>query len=715
MNAPVEHKVITLDPEAEPRQAVLAKFKAEKIQYLGRDDLLAVKMLAGHGSGWGRWTTPKSWMPGAQNYYVDIDLHKRLRDYLAKEAPIVTPPEVLVEEGVLTLTQIALLMKLVPTGGLSKNTKAVRPKASSVVQYLFQSWPKLVARAICRKAEDSTAEGLFQCLTEVDVLEFNTYKQTRIEIERLHTLAARGVWSDTPPLPDIRQITNPATQTPAPTPKPCAEPHPPLPDEWLAEIGPRVLWVIEEMGPNLLRLLERLREDFNGFDLKGSIKKSRNEVSKWVVAELGRNPWLDRLGKPLSPPFKLVTSTGVRGADTCEWPPRNWGHITILSVTLQAAHLFITLLLSAGRLGEIANLNRNCVEIERDGKNYLKGHTYKLSGNLFGDARTWPAPPPLVQSLGQQASLAAAWDWLPNSLDVGLPKTPRFRTDLWISIGVAGKASGDATLNINVAIQYLARRLEMDPMPGGKNVHAHRFRKTIGRLAGIALFNSPLVLKRLFGHKSIEMTLHYILCDPDVREEAEKVLRELRVMHCAEALEKIHQALRDGTALPGHGGTGAARLITAVRNEDAKLNQSGRIWAEGSAYDLALLLTMQGRGWRLIKDNIVCSKVPGEDGLCQKKRSKGEPNTANCQHLCDNRIVFARKLRDIELCIEQYLNIARQARDDGQLLVLAATMDNAQDEWVNFPDIEQRYRADPEVQGLLALCEEPDDAVEEAA
>lgn len=191
------------------------------------------------------------------------------------------------------------------------------------------------------------------------------------------------------------------------------------------------------------------------------------------------------------------------------------------------------------------------------------------------------------------------------------------------------------------------------------------------------------------------------------------MLRELRIMHCAEALEEIHQAINDGTALPGHGGPGSARLITAVLNEDAKLNQSGRVWTEGSAYDLALLLTMQGQGWRLIKSNIVCSKAPGEDGLCQKNRSKGEPNTANCQPQCDNRIVFARRRRDVEQSIEQYFNIARQARDDGQLLVLASVMENMQDEWVNFHDLEQRYRSDPEVQALRALCEAPD-AVAEA-
>lgn len=712
MNAPDGKLPVPLDLENEGALAVLQHFKAEDIQHLGRDDLLAAKTLAGHGAKWGHWTTPDSMMNGQITHICNIDLRKRLVDYLAKEPSTASDPDILVEEGALTLTRIALLMKLVPTGRKAKGNNGKRLKAPSIAQKIYGNCAEITARAIRRKADGHAGEGLFQYLTEADVLEFMDYKRTRVEIERLHTLIARGVWSDAPPQPDIRLTTNPAKAFTPRQAEPKPEPHPPLPNEWLAQIGPRVLWVIEDMGPNLLRLLEDMREDFKGFDRMRSQSAISGTVCRMVAKHLSCHQWMDRSGQPPTPPFKLKTSGGRHGGDTCEWPPRTWEQVINLSITLQAAHLFITLLLSAGRIGENATLSRDCVKISRDGKSYLHGFTYKLSGNLFGDARTWPAPEILSQCLGQQARLAAGLGWLPRRQEDGLPEAPRFGNDLWISIGVAGIADSDTNLSINAALQSLARRLDMDPRPGGKLVHAHRFRKTIGHLAGVALFNSPLVLKRLFGHKSIEMTLHYILCDAGVREEAEKVLRELRIMHCAETLEEIHQAINDGTALPVHGGPGTARLITAVRNEDVKLNQSGRVWTEGSAYDLALLLTMQGQGWRLIKSNIVCSKAPGEDGLCQKTRSKGEPNTANCQSQCDNRIIFARRRRDVEQSIEQYLDIARQARYDGQLLVLAAALDNAQDEWANFPDLATRYQADPEVQAFLALCEEPEPVTE---
>ncbi len=704
MNAPIERKPDALGTEVQERIAVLEKFRVVDIQHMERGDLLAAKNLAGHGSEWGYWLTPTHVM----KTYRNINLRKRLCDYLEKEGVNTSSISVLIDEGVLVLTRIALLMKLITTGGRNKNSKTERLKPSSIAHHLYNDFPKITARAIKRKASKPTATGLFQCLTESDVLEFNAYHPTRVEVERLHTLAAQGVWSDAPSLPDIRQITNPASNISARISESKSEPHLPLPENWLAQIGPRILWVVEDMGPNLLLLLQALRSELKDIDWSMSGTNIGRHTSCRINEHLDRFPWLDRSGEPLFPPFRMPTHTNGRVKDHFEWPPRKWGQITALSVVLQAAHIFITLLCSAGRIGEVMSLRRGCVEIARDGNNYVKGFTYKLSSNLFGDARTWPAPHILVQCLGQQARLAEAWDWLPRSLESGLPQAARYGDSLWVSIGMTGTADEYTSINTNKTLFHLAIRLDMDPRPGGKNVHAHRFRKTIGRLAGVALFNSPLVLKRLFGHKSIEMTLHYILCDPGVREEAEKVLRELRIMHCAEALEEIHQAMRDGTALPGHGGPGAARLITTVRNEEAKFGQSGRLWTESSAYDLACLLTMQGQGWRLIKDNIVCSKAPGEDGLCLKNRPKGEPNTANCQPECGNRIAFARKRRDVELCIEQYLDLARQALNEGQLLVLESVMINVQDEWASFPDIEQKYRLDPDVQALLSACEEPE-------
>lgn len=713
MNAPDLQSQIELTDQSEDGVlAVLQRFRAEEIQYLGSDELLTAQNLAGHGDCWGRWQTPISFAPGKMAPALrDIDFAHRLRAYLAKEGLVSGSVDQLVAEGVLVLTRLSILMRLVPSGRHG-HRKGKRPKPSSISTHLYTIWPRITARAIRRKTDELAVIELFGCLTEADTREFCSENSTRIELERLDTFVARGVWSDAPPLPNVRKTTNPAEGSAIRPPQQKPEPFLPFPEGWLAEIGPRVLWVVQDMGPNLLRLLEALPQELEGINWLNSKHSISRYIARRIDGYLNRHPWVDRAGKLLSPPFRLTTSSGKQGADCFEWPPRTWEHVITMSVTLQAAHLFITLLASAGRIGEVATLVRGCVTVARDGKDYAMGHTYKLSDSLFGDARQWPAPDILSQCLGQQTRLAAAMDWLPKRVENGLPQVPRFGNALWVSVGISGTAGEDSEINFNQTLALLAQRLDMDTKPGGANVHAHRFRKTIGRLAGVALFNSPLVLKRLFGHKSIEMTLHYILCDPGVREEAEKVLRELRIIHCAEALEEIHQALHDGQPLPGNGGPGAARLVMAVGNAEQSLAQSGRTWTEGTAFDLACLLTMQGQGWRLIQENIVCSKAPGEDGLCQRKRSKGEPNTANCQPDCDNRIVFARRRRDCEQVVEGYIDLARQARDDGQLLVLASVLDNLRNELANFSDLNDKYFFNSEVQSLLALVLETEGAEE---
>lgn len=690
---------VDLDPE-DGRQAVLQRFQPEDIQRLGRDELLVAQMLAGHGATWGYWKTPKAFAPTMTKAHANLNLAGRLRYILAKEG-ITANIDALVDEGVLVLTRWALLVRMVPSASFKR--RGARLKPPSIVRYLYTILPRLVVRAITRKLADPSATGFFSCLTDADQTEFHADEDLRRELDRLNTLLARGLWKDVPPQWDIRRTTDPS-QAPDHPKRRKRVPFSPLPDAWLAEIGPRVLWVLQDLGPNLLRLLEALPAPMKSMNWSFAIANISKQIPPLIATHLAAHPWRDRAGRPLTPPFALRTCTGKYGADTEEWPPRTWEQVIMLSTTLQAAHLFIALLACAGRIGEVQTLARGCVNGARDGEDYVGGYTYKLSGNLFGDVRQWPAPPILCQALGQQARLAAAWDWLPKALEDGLPAAPRFGDALWVSIGIGGATGEDAAMDPNMALQYLVMRLDMDHRPGGKAVHAHRFRKTVGRLAGVALFNSPVVLKRLFGHKSIEMTLHYILCDEDVRREAEKVLRELRIMHCAEALEEIHHAIANDMPLPGNGGAGAARLVTAVQNQEARLGQSGRVWTDGSAYELASLLTGQGKGWRLINKNIVCSK----DWVCSKphRHKELEVDKPKCDPGCINRVVLARRHRDTEQNIEWYLDTARKGRDEGSLLLMAGAMENLRDELGYFADLREKYLAMPDVQEMFALCED---------
>jgi len=700
----------TLDAVEETRIAALSRFELENFQDLEKADLLLAQSLAGHGDNWGIWETPVAIAPGRlHSRHRTIDLSKRLRDYLLKEQAPTESVDALVDEGVLHLTRLALLMRLAPSGGRRKN-KVNRLKPTTLAQRLYVQCPQVLARAIRRKAARPEASGLFACMTDEDVESLRRVKGCRVELDRLETLTSQGLWADIPPLPDIASTTDPRGKSQRPTEHVLGGEYQPIPDDYLAEIGPRVLWIVRELGPHLTLLLNELAAVLERLDWSAMTKSKLVDdyglVNKFIAEHLRTHPWTDRGGKPLRPPFPLTT--GAKARDHFEWPPRTYEHLKVLSVTLQSAHLFVTLLACAGRIGEVETLSRSCVSTSRDGKHYVFGWTYKLSDNLFGDKRQWPAPEVLVQALGQQARLAATWSRLPpGAIEHGLPKTPASHQSLWLSLGSGGSAnSSDPLSSSHASLPTLAIRVGMDPKPGGVNLHPHRFRKTIGRLAGVALFNSPLVLKRLFGHKSIEMTLRYILCDKDIRTEAERVLRELRVLHCAETLEEIRQAVANNGPLPGHYGVAATRLEDAVKEHEARLARSGRIWSEGSAYDLAYLLTANGQGWRFVAKDVVCTKVPGEAGMCSKSRQRGEPNTSNCKSECNNRMVLAHSQRDAVEALESYLGIARQARHDEQYLVCYEAMERFKEEADEIPEIGSKYLANPEVQSLIALCQE---------
>jgi integrase len=696
----------------EGRIAALEKFALKSFQNLSKEDLLLAQAITGHGDEWGVWKNPEELCPSKlKAHHRSIDIAGRLRFHLAKTHLLETSPNViaaLVEEGVLVLKRLTLLMRLAPTSSRGRD-KRHRLKPSTLANNLYSYWPKIITNAIERKVAQPESPGLFSCLVELDVQKLRKNRYMGVELDRLTTLAERGFWTDLPPKQDIAQTTDPRGAQPKAELQVIPGEFRPISDQYLQEFGPRNLWLIRELGPRLLPMLEDLTTYLGKLEWRkiSSKQQLKPVLRKFINGHLNAFPWVDSTGSPLKPNFPL--KTGARAKDQFQFPPRTWEDLKSLSASLQSAHLFLTLLATAGRIGEVENLTRSCVTYERDGKNYLRGWTYKLSGNLFGDARSWPAPKILVQALGQQVRLANVWIRLPpRKVTDGLPKELPTHGALWLSLGSARTCDASMPLRqVNPALQTLAIRIGMDPKPDGINLHPHRLRKTIGRLAGIALFNSPTVLKRLFGHKSIEMTLHYILCAKDIQTEAEAVLRELRIMHCAEALEEVRDAIASGTQLPAHSGAAASRLADAVKEHEARLTESGRVWRQGSAYDLAYLLTARGKGWRFVQKNIICAKVPGEAGLCMKNR--GEPNTSNCQAGCDNRIVLEIARRDADEILEAYMNICLQALEEEQFDTFHYSMGQLLKELDNFSDIKEKYLADPQMQSLLSTYKELDE------
>ncbi|MFJ3372989.1 tyrosine-type recombinase/integrase [Pseudomonas sp. NPDC086251] len=672
-------------------------FVEEKLQYLDRINVVRCQEFLGHGDQFGVWETPES-LIGRQLTRRDavLLLRERLIRYLPLDLPRTANLEILLDEGVLVMTRYALLMRMGPSTFHKRyGNSSLDP--TTILGQLQIDLPLILAAGIKRKLEEHSSDvlGLVRCLSPEDLKKLNLHERCRLTLKRMAMLASKGLWNETPVIADTGKTTNPKGGAMSRSSEEKSNPFLPIPNEYLTEMGPRILWIVQDLGPNLIALAEALPELI---DMKLKGRKFRLILRRYF----DQNIWRDREGLPiLQPPFRFQIG-GRTGAHSIsrgrvshkdEWPPRTWQHILTLMVTLQSAHLWIALLAMAGRVQEILTLKRECVQLTRSGDENIVGKTYKLSKVLAGEVRDWPAPEILVQALAQQVQLVSACESveLLRERNDDCSVTPQVKADhLWASLGTGPWADSEKQLmDVNHALKKLAKRLDMAPDPGGANLHTHRFRKTIARLAALAIVDSPRVLMQLFGHRDIAMTLHYILTDKALQVEIEQVAQELRIMRCQEVIEDIHTSLHNsGLPFGGHGGGAAPNIVESIKTQEEILHRQGRLWNADAAYELAVILTNKGQYFRVVKPGVLCTKPSRQASPC------------NCGSDCENRIEEKTARRDVQAIVPILINQGQLALEENRLLLVANIVEQLEEELERFDDIAAAWSANPELISL---------------
>lgn len=695
------------EDSARARVLALERFDAAAVQFMEPNELAKVQETLGHGSEYGIWCTPKELVPQRiQKSFRRVDLRKVVERHVATLAPELTAQHHLIDEAVLCLSRYACIVRMAPTGSAKVARNPLDP--SSIPLKLDQQVGRIVAQAVVRKASANCVgktPGLLACLTPDDHASLPTY--ARVELNRFGVMTAKELWADAPPTPERVQATTSPKRAARERPGEMkTRPYQPLPDQYLEEMGPKVLWLVQEFGPNLIALLEDLPALFGDIRFTASTKWIVDRRKERLQKYLSEFVWRGRDGRDLRPlPFDLKVNhgaTSARAAPRQDWLPTTWSGIKHLASLLQTAQLWIALTATAGRISEVAALQKDCVQECRDGKAYASGPTYKLARSLFGEERQWPAPDVLVQALGQQAKLTTARQRLASLMDSESATLLPNEGNLWGGLS----DPNDELVAEEEHLKSLAIALGLTPKPGGHNLHPHRFRKTIARLAAITIVGSPKTLQRLFGHKDMAMTLYYILSDKALSAEIEKVARELRVMRSKELINDMHETKMEtgAKAYGGHGGAGAVALAQSVKTYEADLASQGITWSETSAYDLAVMLTTNGTAFRLVSEHVICTKAPGEVAPCSKNR--GEPNTADCQQGCMNRIEDKTARRDIRELIEALVSNAHRALEAKELLVFESYFNQLCDELDRFADIKAEWMAMETVQFLFTRHEE---------
>ncbi|CAN7721212.1 hypothetical protein LJR009_002308 [Bosea sp. LjRoot9] len=414
----------------------------------------------------------------------------------------------------------------------------------------------------------------------------------------------------------------------------------PLPDRFVTEAGWRVIWFVENLGPNIIRLHGRLRDKPSGLDSRSMIK--------WRAKILEDHRWRDPHGRPIDEiPFKIILSQKrkskpiaidrIGGVTTEEY-------VFSLAYLLQLCHIYIVSFCMGSRVSELFSLHDESLDERKilggDGRR-VTGHTYKLVEIIGGKDRDWPIHPFAAAAIRQQ-----------NCLVSGM-RRPGVHA-LWIQFkasatGAEKSQQGDPlkSLNLNRLVEMLDLRDYVDE----RGLHHHRFRKTLARLGALALVGSPKILMDLFGHSSIKMTLFdYILADTAIAAEMDQVAHDMILLNAKEVLVTSHE----------HGGRAGARLKGFPWGKPARGEAELRVTDIDEA---AKIVTLNGSSWIMVRSNVLCTKGPQQVGPCT--RAVGHPDTSRCQPDCDRRLELNAARSDVSESISMSVSKLAAIKDWG--------------------------------------------------
>lgn len=630
-------------------------FDLEDLQNISADNVLNLQQRLGLGERMGSMVFPAEWFPPG----VCRTVSSRTLDFATYLAKFVSDP-LKVHAGNLLLTRLTLILFFCPHTDGREGAYLLSP---STLVRCMQHIQMIVVLAL--NVPGAIKSNLFDSLNADALVQIRSTKVLAKEANRIQKLCSRGYFN----LPLPSQLYSGVELGPRGLqhrPK-KSMPFLPFSDDFVAAAGFRCLWMIDNLDQSILRCLRGCYEVMAA--APGHGRKYLIRRSVLVQDYLSNFAWTLEDGS-------LIKALPFEVADM-EWPPRSWINLKMLARLLQSAHLIVFLLSTGGRISEALSLGATSLRLKAgvDGSaNLVEGRTYKLVFSSKGDPKEWPIPDIALEALMNQKELSS----LLRTADLSVGGQDSLAADstdsLWIVPGRNREVNGEYLYMLN----SFSERLGLESLLGDANLHPHRFRKTIARLAGLCIAGAPKILMDLFGHETIEMTLHYILSDPLIRAEMDVVLKAQVIMLGRGAIEDAEDA----------GGPAARSIREAVQSA-----QHGKLFGVEQIDQLAEILTLAGTHWQLVRPGVICTKLPNQAGACTRGLGWTEPG--NCKSYCYHRFEHSILREDIDLtihdCVSKFVECERD--DDeigremwaGQILAHLYRFDDIRDKWISHP------------------------------
>jgi integrase len=412
----------------------------------------------------------------------------------------------------------------------------------------------------------------------------------------------------------------------APASEPSVEP---FSDDFVTEFLRRALWIHDNIADDMLEHLERDLEIRRRYKFWSSSSKPRQEeLGKWRErAQLRRLKYQWRLGRASEPSHA--------------WPPPDVPSFYIALGILQGCNLGVVNACMGARASEI--LAADDVPFGPVAGRY-QSRTYKLVDEIGGQVRDWPLHPAAERAIEIQRRLSSLL-------------RPKDQNHLWVALrGKKASRLSSATSVFRSTVEYLG----LSDWLGSGTAHMHRWRHTVARLVALSVVGAPKVLFDLFGHKDIEMTLHYMMSDPTIAEEAVLVAKEMTY------------ALAKGAVTDLLEGGGSGPAAASLRQALPRAMRMGEDEFDTGLRETAEVLTYEGRTWSLVREGVICTKGLGQHGPCTKGR--GAPDPGSCRTSCAHRFELSIGKQQCTQTLAALIR-ERQAADAQGLEMLMENLD----------------------------------------
>jgi integrase len=390
-----------------------------------------------------------------------------------------------------------------------------------------------------------------------------------------------------------------------------SQPFEPIPMDAYASIISHCIRMVEDYSQDVIWLYDTYYASIVGgyeYSDRAALKPGSLSTTsrEGVKAFLEYQP-VSHEGKPWWP-LHVVKNTSEYGIKY------KYGYIFYTGLTSVLASVFdaccVIILATTGmRRSEVMWLHSECVSKDAEGY-WLRYEVFKTSNASQGDIKKIPIPDvtakavALLERLGREARTYGGTDRLfVNS-----------------NMGHFGKSMHSG---------YPARACKRVSEAVGvdEGVHPHRFRKT---LAMYLVYQDPKnieIVRQLFSHVSLKMTLRYVLSLPGLNDEMRRIIARQNVDVLIEVL--------DGALSGRIGGNAGNRLRQSVENSPQFV---ARLQDKGKETLVQYVESMLDQGIKLLhRTNLaICMKTPGhfEAAPCDAKNddpaTKLHPNLFAC-------------------------------------------------------------------------------------